>query len=342
MRAVAHAAIAGQLLVLLPNAARAATGAQTLPSASNELAEVGRAATAAVSGLGRSGTGLVFRAKEVALWPSILAKSAFGELLAHTGTDPQPYAFTGEPYDPNIDWQYHRARWMDPRTGRFAGMDPFVGGAFEPASLHRYGFGYGNPANWTDPSGLYTQKFGYEVEDAIEPLYEDDHKGDNVVFGRWNRVGLNPRLKPDILNHSKKQWLEIKPLSYSGIAGAVFKEGLYFASLSWASYYPDTQWTPPGGGLVWVGTVQVFVFNVGGILFYTDALDLMKDVALLASVKFVSDAYRLLQCSRLAGSALFEGARVARLAGVATTGSQSRVEVSSGMASILAAMGFPL
>jgi YD repeat-containing protein len=28
--------------------------------------------------------------------------SAFGELLGHTGTDPQPYAFTGEPYDPNV------------------------------------------------------------------------------------------------------------------------------------------------------------------------------------------------------------------------------------------------
>ena len=41
--------------------------------------------------------------------------SAFGELLAHTGTDSQPYAFTGEPLDPNSGWQYHRARWMDPR-----------------------------------------------------------------------------------------------------------------------------------------------------------------------------------------------------------------------------------
>ena len=27
--------------------------------------------------------------------------TAFGERIAHTGTDPQPYAFAGEPYDPN-------------------------------------------------------------------------------------------------------------------------------------------------------------------------------------------------------------------------------------------------
>jgi uncharacterized protein RhaS with RHS repeats len=36
--------------------------------------------------------------------------TAFGELLEHIGADPQPYAFTGEPLDPNIGWQYHRAR----------------------------------------------------------------------------------------------------------------------------------------------------------------------------------------------------------------------------------------
>ncbi|HER20486.1 MAG TPA: RHS repeat-associated core domain-containing protein, partial [Chromatiales bacterium] len=64
--------------------------------------------------------------------------SAFGELLGHTGSDPQPYAFTGEPLDPNSGWQYHRARWMDPRTGRFAGMDPFAGLSSDPQSLHRY------------------------------------------------------------------------------------------------------------------------------------------------------------------------------------------------------------
>ena len=49
--------------------------------------------------------------------PSGLTKSAFGELLAHTGTDPQPYAFTGEPLDLNSGFQYHRARWYGPRHG---------------------------------------------------------------------------------------------------------------------------------------------------------------------------------------------------------------------------------
>jgi RHS repeat-associated protein len=81
--------------------------------------------------------------------------SAFGELLAHTGSDPQPYAFTGEPLDPNSGWQYHRARWMDPRIGRFVGMDPWAGSPFDPPTLHRYLYVRGDPANRVDPTGEY-------------------------------------------------------------------------------------------------------------------------------------------------------------------------------------------
>ena len=86
--------------------------------------------------------------------PPGLTKSAFGELLAHTGTDPQPYAFTGEPLDPNSGFQYHRARWMDPGVGRFASMDSWTGTAFDPASLHKYQYVGADPVNSVDPTGL--------------------------------------------------------------------------------------------------------------------------------------------------------------------------------------------
>jgi len=85
--------------------------------------------------------------------PSGLTKSAFGELLAHTGSDPQPYAFTGEPLDPNSGWQYHRARWMDPGTGRFASTDPWEGSSFDPPTLHKYLYGANDPLNKVDPTG---------------------------------------------------------------------------------------------------------------------------------------------------------------------------------------------
>jgi RHS repeat-associated protein len=87
--------------------------------------------------------------------PLWLTKSAFGELLAHTGSDPQPYAFTGEPLDPNSGFQYHRARWMDPRVGRFSATDPYPGSIEEALTLHRYVYAGTDPVNKTDPSGLF-------------------------------------------------------------------------------------------------------------------------------------------------------------------------------------------
>lgn len=82
--------------------------------------------------------------------------SAFGELLSHVGTDPQPYAFAGEPRDPNSGFAYHRARWMDPGVGRFISMDTFAGQPEEPLSFHKYLYAHADPVNQTDPTGLFS------------------------------------------------------------------------------------------------------------------------------------------------------------------------------------------
>lgn len=82
--------------------------------------------------------------------------TAFGELRAQVGTDGQPYQFAGEPFEANAAFYYNRARWMDPRVGRFAGMDPFPGSTLEPASVHRYLYASADPANAVDPSGETT------------------------------------------------------------------------------------------------------------------------------------------------------------------------------------------
>jgi RHS repeat-associated protein len=89
--------------------------------------------------------------------------SAFGELLAHTGSDPQPYAFTGEPLDPNSMFQYHRARWMDPRTGRFGTIDAFAGETSDPTTLHKYLYGAADPLNRFDPTGAMPMPMELEI-----------------------------------------------------------------------------------------------------------------------------------------------------------------------------------
>ena len=82
--------------------------------------------------------------------------TAFGVLENHTGTDVQPYRFTGEPFDPNLGFQYHRARWLDVRVGRFASVDPFAGSLEDPISLHRYLYANADPVGVVDPSGEFS------------------------------------------------------------------------------------------------------------------------------------------------------------------------------------------
>jgi RHS repeat-associated protein len=113
--------------------------------------------------------------------------SAFGELLSHTGSDPQPYSFAGEPLDPNSGWQYHRARWMDPRVGRFAGVDTWTSNVFDPPTLHRYTYVRGDSPNRIDPSGLYEGLGGALTSLAI-----------NVTISTISSFGITYALTGDL------------------------------------------------------------------------------------------------------------------------------------------------
>jgi RHS repeat-associated protein len=64
-------------------------------------------------------------------------------------------SFAGEPLDLNVEWQYHRARWMDPTTGRFEGMDPWQGSLREPGTLHRYSYVSSSVVDRVDPTGKF-------------------------------------------------------------------------------------------------------------------------------------------------------------------------------------------
>ena len=71
----------------------------------------------------------------------------FGAVRAQTGTQPNEFTFTGEQND-SSGLEYLRARYYDSATGRFVGRDPLP-------FAQRYAYAGGNPANFTDPSGLW-------------------------------------------------------------------------------------------------------------------------------------------------------------------------------------------
>lgn len=82
------------------------------------------------------------------------AYSAYGALLARTGGSTNAYQFAGEQQDAESGLYYLRARYYEPKVGRFLSRDPIAGDERRPLSLHKYLYAYGNPVNLTDPSGL--------------------------------------------------------------------------------------------------------------------------------------------------------------------------------------------
>jgi RHS repeat-associated protein len=73
---------------------------------------------------------------------------AFGnfELGATNG-----YAFTGREWDSETGLAYYRARYYDPKIGRFISEDPI---GLDGGDINFYAYVGNNPINWTDPAGL--------------------------------------------------------------------------------------------------------------------------------------------------------------------------------------------
>jgi len=69
---------------------------------------------------------------------------------------PNVHLFAGERFDDNQDLVYLRARWMDPRVGRFSARDLLLGNARTPLTLNQYLYANLDPINHVDPSGEFT------------------------------------------------------------------------------------------------------------------------------------------------------------------------------------------
>jgi RHS repeat-associated protein len=93
---------------------------------------------------------------------------AFGNILGQMGTIHNPFIFTGREYEPDIDLYYYRARYYDPKHGRFLSKDPLWG----PSSLNHYIYVWNNPTLYRDPMGLAAQdiytRAGISRQEAFE------------------------------------------------------------------------------------------------------------------------------------------------------------------------------
>lgn len=78
---------------------------------------------------------------------------AFGILDQPSEELKQGHVYTGEYWDQDAQLLYLRARWYDPRLGRFISADPFEGRQKDPRSLNRYAYAHNDPLQHVDPTG---------------------------------------------------------------------------------------------------------------------------------------------------------------------------------------------
>jgi RHS repeat-associated protein len=71
--------------------------------------------------------------------------------ITTNGNINQPYTYTSREYDAETGMYFYRARYYDPKAGRFVTKDPigFVGG-----DVNLYGYVLNNPVRGVDPLGL--------------------------------------------------------------------------------------------------------------------------------------------------------------------------------------------
>jgi len=106
------------------------------------------------------------------------AYEPYGEVMVSTGSGSSIYGFTGESQSGNL--VYLRARYYQSDSSRFLTRDSWQGNYTVPASYNFWLYGYSNPINRIDPSGLFSV-------DTIKNSLEG--KTLSEVFGR-ERYGV--------------------------------------------------------------------------------------------------------------------------------------------------------
>jgi len=88
---------------------------------------------------------------------------SFGQIVAETGTETNPYTYTGREFDPETGLYYYRNRYYDAQVGRFLTEDPQVD---VHTLMNLYVYVGSNPIRFRDPFGL--QPFGEPMRDFQE------------------------------------------------------------------------------------------------------------------------------------------------------------------------------
>jgi len=117
---------------------------------------------------------------------------AFGNLKAAIkGQVANPFIYTGRYLEAMLELYYYRARFYDPKLGRFISQDPKFSDINNPGTLNKYVYVFNNPLTFRDPLGLeadytfwhYTDKAGLDgIRESGGIKYSPAHGMDYKIF----------------------------------------------------------------------------------------------------------------------------------------------------------------
>ncbi|GHU63063.1 hypothetical protein FACS189418_5620 [Clostridia bacterium] len=96
------------------------------------------------------------------------AYDEFGNDLFPHQKKAQDFGFTGYLFDEQSVLNFAQARYYDPESGRFGGVDPLKGSLADMQTLNYYGYCQGNPLKYVDPTGEFTYLEGIEAHGILE------------------------------------------------------------------------------------------------------------------------------------------------------------------------------
>ena len=138
---------------------------------------------------------------------------AFGVPKVGSGPLPNLFTYTGREYDAASGLYFYRARYYDPKLGRFLTRDPIEGQADKVLSLNSYCYVLNAPLTHTDPLGtepfrinLLTNRSPYapaSLPEGLDPNkmlfhFSSRENIDNIKTTRRFRFGTRPHTRGEV------------------------------------------------------------------------------------------------------------------------------------------------